>query len=210
MEINYTELKALLAQCRAAVEYAWDHQAEIMERSYVHTLYGPFAHGIGALAPSVKITSVRARKLCKKTRRKTYVRYDLDQNFQPVRTTQFYDNGTQSTFYHFELFGVQYAYSYSGTLGKESPSKIFAILYKDGKPVYYASAYRIFMYIQFFEYTPDNRVLVSTYRLFTKSKYTPNGYEVNWDAPIGAPNSPVQVQQWAEEPQDTDLSKWFK
>lgn len=208
-EISTDGLQQLLEEGRAAAAYAREHYEDFAARPHFYTLYGPSAHDIGASVPT-KIVPPAARKLLKTTRRKNYFIYELDENYRPLRTVHMLDYvNPDCTFHHFELNGVHYAYPFRGRTGKLYSDKIYILKYAEGRPVYYGIASSNLLFAQFLEYPEADKMLVSTYRYFPTAKITMYGYPVDWNAPIGALNSPVDRHCQEECPLFLEFSKWF-
>ena len=209
-EIGIEELRKLFYEAREAAKYAREHYDDFASRPHTYTLYGPEAYNIGASVPS-KLTPIRARKLLKKTRRKYHVIYELDSEYRVLRTVHMIDyTRTDCTYHHFELNGIQYAYPFRERDRRIYTDKITVLKYDLGKPVYYAIVSRGLLFAQFYEYPEPGKMIVSTYRYFHTAKTTMFGLPVDWSAPIGAMNSPVQRHCTEETPVDIDFSKWFK
>lgn len=209
-DIGVAELHQLFTEARKAAEYAREHYEDFASREHTYTLYGPEAYDLGASVPS-SLTPTRARKLLKSTRRKNYVIYELDRAYQVLRTIHMIDyTRTDCTYYHFELDGVHYAYPFRGRDNRLYTDKITVLKYEEGRPVYYAIVANNLLFAQFYEYLEPNSMVVSTYRYWPNGAYTLFGLPVDWDAPIGAINSPVQRHCKEEPLVDIDFSKWLK
>lgn len=210
-EVTLDELKLMIQNGRRAMQYAWDHYEELASRQHAHTLYGPYEPGLGASIPCNRVSPKRVRQLSHKTRRKSYITYQLDEDYRLLRTTLVHDyDQVSSVFHHFELDGVVYAYPFRGQEKKFSESRVHFFRYNDGKPICYGAAYSNFVFVQFYEYIDAERMNVTTYRFAPNAKFTPYGYPVDWEAPIGAPNSVVNRHFYEEFPENTDFSRWFQ
>lgn len=206
-EITMPELQQLLQEGRSAIKYAWNHREEITSRAHTFTLYGPYDPGIGASIPCNTITPKRARKLLHRTRRKDYIIYQLDENYQVLRTILVLDDKTSHIYHHYELDGTVYVYTY------ESPAlknEVQFFRYTDGKPVSYGELSRNFVFVQFYDYVDAKKMFVTTYRYSPNAKHSIYGYPVDPNAPIGADNSSVHRRFYEETPEDTDFSRWFR
>lgn len=209
-EIGIEALHQLYLEAREAATYAREHYEDFASREHAYTLYGPEAHDIGASVPS-KLTPIRARKLLKSTRRKKHVIYELGSAYQVLRTIHMIDyTRTDCTYHHFELNGIQYAYPFRERGSGIYTDKITVLKHVDGQPVYYAIVSESLLFAQFYEYPEPNKMVVSTYRYFPTAKFTMYGLPVDWDAPIGAMDSPVQRHCTEETPVDTDFSHWLQ
>lgn len=209
-EIGIDELQQLFIEARVVAKYAWEHYEDFASREHTYTLYGPEAYDLGASVPS-SLTPIRARKLLKSTRRKNYVIYELDASYNVLRTIHMLDyTKVDCTYHHFDLDGIKYAYPFRGNGRGMYTDKITVQKYSGGLPVYYAIAANNLLFAQFYEYPEPNKMVVSTYRYFPTAQITMHGYPVDWNAPIGAPNSPVQRHCREEVPAYIEFSSWFE
>ena len=209
-EIGIAELHQLFLEAREAAKYAREHYEDFASREHTYTLYGPEAYDLGASVPSA-LTSTRARKLLKSTRRKNYVMYELDCDYKVLRTIHMIDyTRTDCTYHHFELDGIHYAYPFRERDDRLYTDKITVIKYEQGRPVYYAIVANKLLFAQFYEYMEPDKMVVSTYRYWPNGSHTLFGFPVDWDAPIGAMNSPVQRHCREEPLVEVDFSKWLK
>ena len=209
-EIGIDELDQLFAEGRSAAKYALEHYDDLSQRVHSNVLYGPDAYDIGASVPS-KIVPPSARKLLKSTRRKNYLIYQLDEKYKVIRTIHMLDyTQIDCTFHHFELNGTSFAYPFRGDGRNIYNDATYVLKYMDGRPVYYAVVRSNYLFAQFIEYSSSDEMIVSTYRYSPTAKYTRHGYPVDYAAPIGALNSPVQRYCAEEAPAYIDFSYWFK
>ena len=209
-EVSIEELKQLLTEARNAAKYAREHYSELSSRSCAYTLYGADAYGIGAYVPSSMVPK-SARKLLLSTRRKNYIRYDLNDQYRAVRTVHMLEySKVDCVFYHFEMNGTCYAYPFRGNTGKIYNDAVYALKYDEKKPVSYMVAYPNFLFAQFYEYTDSGTMLVSTYRYWPTMETSLEGSRIDPAAPIGTPNSSVQRHCVEESPAYIDFSVWFE
>lgn len=209
-EIDIAYLQKLMKEGRSAVQYAWEHYEELAARKHTYTLYGPYAYHIGASVPS-KMTPKSARKLLKSTRRKKYLAYELDENFKVLRTVSVMNySRVECVYHHFELGDATYAYPFGENKKSLYNDEINVIRYSDGVPVYFALVSRKLIYAQFYEYMESQKMLVSTYRFWPTAQYSMYGYPIDWKAPIGALNSPVDCHCEEEFSEYIDFANWFK
>jgi hypothetical protein len=209
-EIGIEGLHQLFLEARSAAKYAREHYENFISREHAFTLYGPEAYNLGASVPS-KLTPMRARKLLKSTRRKNHIIYELDSEYKVLRTIHMIDyTRADCTYHHFELDGIQYAYPFRGRDDRLYNDKITVLKYDQGRPTYYAIVSTGLLFAQFYEYPEPDKMNVSTYRYFHTAKTTMYGMPVDWDAPIGAMNSPVHRHCEEETPVEIDFSKWFR
>ena len=209
IDLTLEDLKQLLSDGRHAREYAWNHYEELVAREAVYTLYGPYTYGTGAAIPW-GFTPKRARNLSLKTRRKSYIIYELDSEYKLLRTTQVLDSERINTYHCIELDGVQYACPFLPDKKSIGFGDVIALTWKDGKPYYSAFLARNVLTVDFFEYVSAERVLITEFSYNPVSKYTLYGYLTDLDAPIGALNSAVNRICFEEEPMYTDFSQWFR
>lgn len=209
-EIGIDSLSQLLEDGRTAAEYAWKHYEELAKRKHSHTLYGPYAYDIGACIPS-KMTPKRARKLTPSTRRKDYLIYQLDEEYNVIRTISMMDySKVDCVYHHFELNGVWYAYPFRGEEKALYKDTTAILKFSDGKPVYFGLASRNLLFAQFYEYVSSEKMIVSTYRYWPTAKFTQYGYPADREAPLGALNSPVDFHCTEEVSEYIDFSHWFQ
>ena len=209
-EIGVEELHQLLLDGLSASRYAIANYDSLAERKCKYTLYGPSCHWLGVSIPSTLIPT-RARKLTQKTRRKDYVIYELDESFRILRTIHMLDyTRIDCTYHHFDLNGVHYAYPFRGNGNQRYNGEIAVMKYADDRPVCFGLIRKPLLFMQFYEYTTQNHMTVSTYRYWPTAEYTRHGYPVDKNAPIGAPNSCVQRHCREETPAITDFSRWIK
>lgn len=223
--ITKNELQQLLLDRSKAHQYALDHYDELAGRKHTYTLYGPHAHRLGASIPCNTVTPKQARKLLHKTRRKNYVIYHLDEHYRVIRTIIILDyTKVDIIYHHFEIDGVVYACGFSGTMqdGEIHPcplrearisvldDMVLFLKFQDGKPVSYGNLSIHMVFVQFYEYVDDTRMLVTSYRYWPHAERNIYGYPIDPEAPIGAINSAVHQRFYEEIPEDTDFSRWFK
>lgn len=209
-EIGIAELHQLFEEAREAAKYARGHYEDFASREHAYTLYGPEAYDLGASVPSA-LTPLRARKLLKSTRRKNHVIYELDSNYQVIRTIHMIDyTRTDCTYHHFELDGIHYAYPFRERDNRLYTDKITVLKYDQGRPIYYAIVAKNLLFAQFYEYLESDKMVVSTYRYWPNGKETIFGTPVDWNAPIGPRDSPVNRHCREEPIVEIDFSKWLK
>jgi len=205
-ELSLEDLKELHKTRPSVIQYAMDHKEELLAREHSYVLYGPYHHALGASVPCNTVSAKRTRALVKKTRRKDYVIYHLDENYHVLRTTGVLDNAVRHTFHHFELDGVVYAYSYEWGLNLEVRFLKFA----EGKPISYGMISNGHVFTQFYEYMDDKRMLVTNHRYYPVLERTIYGGIPNPEAPIGDPDSCAERYCYEKPAEDTDFSRWFK
>lgn len=209
-EISLDRLHQLWVEGRAAAQYAFNHYEELASRKHKYTLFGPHAFDIGVLIPS-SLTPESARILRTKTRRRNYIAYELDDDCTILRSVTVLDyTRINCTYHHFEKDGVRYAYPFRGNTGMICNDTISALEYENNKPIYFASVAKSMLFIQFYEYTDENKMLVSTYRYWPNSKYTQYGYPVDRNASFDSLNSPVTRHCREEVPHFVDFAQWMK
>ena len=209
IDLTLEDLKQLLFVCRRARQYAWEHYEELAVREAAHILYGPYAYHTGAAVPWSD-TPKKARNLSLKTRRKSYLIYELDHEYTPIRIKEIFDSVHRCTHHFFELDGVRYSCPFLPNQREMAYGEGTALGYKDGKPYYAVSFSRSRLYVRFCEYVPQGKALMTEYSYNAVSEYSLHGYPTDFDAPIGALNSAAQRVCWEEEPVYTDFSQFFK
>lgn len=209
-EIGINGLQKLLMEGRRAAKYAWDHYEELTAREHVYTLYGPHANAIGASIPS-SLTPVRARNLTCHTRRKDYLIYHLDSDYNVMRTITVLDyTKVDCTYHHFQLDGVTYAYPFRGTEKVMYTDRVKSLRFSNGKPVYFGLLQKNFVFAQFYEYETSEKMMVSTYRYSPLAQFSMYGYAIDPNAPVGALNSCVDRHCKEEISHYIDFAQWFK
>ena len=209
-EIDIAGLEKLMQAGHAAEEYAWNHYDELIARKHSYTLYGPNSYGIGASIPG-KIVPRNARKLTKKTRRKDYTVYELDEDFKVLRTIAVLDyTKIDVTFHHFEMNGVTYAVPFYGNQKEMGGSDTFALQFADNRPIYCGIIGGRSIAAQFYEYQSDSKMIVTSYGYWPVSKFSRHGYPVDPSAPIGSLNSPADRGVSEESIEYIEFSRWFE
>ena len=209
IDLTLEDLKQLLLDGRRARQYAWDHYEELVAREAVYTLYGPYAYETGAAIPG-SYTPKSTRNLTLKTRKKKYLIYELDSEYKLLRVTQVLDSVSINTYHCFELDDIQYACPFLPNQKKEGFGHVVAVSYKDENPYHYAFLSQNVLYVDFFEYVSQEKVLITEYAYNPVSKYTLHGYLTDPEAPIGELNSAANRVCWEEEPVYTDFSRFFQ
>lgn len=208
-EIDIPGLLQLIQEGRVGADYAWEHRSELIAREHTYTLYGPHSPSLGASIPSCLVPA-KIRLLKKTTRRKDYIIYELDASYKPLRTILMLDYAKCDWIYHhFELGGVTYAYHFNKYGRSEYDDRICVLKYRDGKPYYFAETTATHIFAEFYEYLERDMMGVSRYTFAPEATRSEYGLPVDWNAPIGAENSPVG-RNYREEPvQLIDFSHWF-
>lgn len=207
IKIGYPEMYELIKKGCTAFDYARDHYEELNARPTVHELFGPPSHGLGALAAG-HLTPPKERLLKRKTRRKKYVIYELDEAFRVIRIKHIGKEGkVQCTYHLFELDGIVYARAFLGETNRFYTHKTHAIKYSGGQPLYYAQTSPNYLCIDLYEYPCSNRVKTTCYLFLPASKNTAAGVPVCWEAPLGSNNSPVTLDYFEEEYHYLDFEK---
>ncbi len=207
-KVSLKELQLLRDQGQEVRSYAWAHRDKIQARPHTYTLYGPPGGVLGASEPCAKLAPTKARRLTKKTRWTEYFRYELDSAFRVIRTVHFAMGRIQSIFHHFDYEGIRYAMSYPMSKDLLTAYKLIAIAYESKKPVSYVETSSGFVFAQFYEYESEDKMMVSTYRLYPKT--TPYGCTINMSAPPNAPDAPVHCHFYEEKPVYIDFASWFQ
>ena len=209
-DISLLQLQQLYENCRLASCYAQDHYEIISQSEHAYTLYGGEAYALGVQIPSSFVPKA-ARKLQKSTRRKCHIAYELNSNYQVVRTVHVVDHSRVDCIYHhFELDDVRYAYPFRGTGNELYTDEIAAISFADGKPAYFACASKNLLFVQFYEYTSPEEMWVSTYRYWPNAKFNQYGLPIDRNVPIDDPNSPVSRHCRLEMPELVDFSYYLE
>ena len=208
-EIGIPELMELIREGHTGVKYALANRDALVARKHTYTLYGPHSPTIGASIPT-NLVPAKVRQLKRTNRRKNYIIYELDDSYKVLRTILMLDyTECDCVMHHFELDGVTYAYHFSDMLQLKN-DRIDVLKYQNGQPIYCAEIMGNYIFAQFCEYTEQNKMRVATYSFSPESKHTQFGYPVDWNAPIGALNSPVSRSIREEPIQYIDFSYWFE
>ena len=208
-DLNIEDLKQLLSDGIQARQYAWDHYEELLARKPAYTLYGPYDYWIGAATPE-KIISKASRVLTFKTRKKSYLIYELDSEYKLLRARKVFDSVNDNTYECFELDGIQYACPFLFNQKNKIGDEVVAVRYQDGKPAYLGLLRENSLIVHFFDYVSPEKAEVTEYYYYPASKYSMHGYPTDLDAPVGELNSAGQRVCWEEELVYTDFSQWFK
>lgn len=166
---------------------------------------------LGAASPCTLIKEPW-RKLSTTTRRKAYVRYDLDQDYHVIRVTHVRKDGSVDCTYHvFELEGGFYARPFIRTEKRAYPSvNMEAFRMENGRPLYYTHSEPMRLFCELYDYPADDLRQCRRYMYHPHCELTPLSCQVpDWNAPYGASNSPVTFDCIEEKPQMLDFSRWF-
>ena len=210
-ELNRSDLNTSLQEYLKAAEYARKHYAELAKRRHVYTLYGGDTYAIGVQIPS-KFIHKASRKLVKSTRRQNYAVYQLDENYNVLRTIHMLEHGNKidCTYHHFELNGIHYAYPFRGDTDEEYTGEIAVLKYSQGKPICFALASNGQLVTEFYTYSSPDSMLVSTYMYHVTAKTSYYGLPVDPNAPINAKNSNIMHYCNEQQPYLVDFSQYFK
>ena len=210
-ELDRTSLDAIHAEHLNAAEYARKHYNELAKRKHTYTLYGGKAYSIGVQIPS-SIIPMSERKLSKVTRREKYTAYELDENYNVLRTIHMLDHGNyiDCTYHHFELNGFHYAYPFRGNTGEEYTGQIAALKYSDGKPVCFATACKNQLLIEFYTDASPDSITVSLYVYHVTAETSYYGLPIDPHAPINAKNSNIMYGSREQRPHYVDFSQYYK
>lgn len=209
IETSYDELHALIQRGIIARDYAWNHYDELAARESMYTLYGPHSVFMGAAAPC-HLTPARERVLSTKNRRKKYMKYELDQYFRVVRVASIYPNDSIYCIYHvFELDGVIYGCPFEANKKRFADTRTEAYILSNGKAKYYAQTSENSIFCEFYEYPTDKSRICTGYLYSKNCQLTSYKLPPNWDAPFGAPDSPVSMHCYEDTPWILDFSKYY-
>ena len=209
IEVSYNKLHELISKGKLAQNYAWEHYATLASRKADYTLYGPISCFLGAASPS-GLTPARERKLTRKTRREKYTKYDFDQNAHLIRISYIYQYEKVYCVYHlFTLDDIVYGCSFESEKKRFCDERIEAIHFVEGKPAYYAQTSNNRIFCEFYEYPHKDKRICSSYQYCTTCELTSHRLQPNWEAPMGAPDSPVSVYIHEDNPVDLDFSKYL-
>ena len=185
-----------------AIQYAWDHYEELLNRQCAFTLYGPYDTGIGAGIPG-KPVSKNSRKLTKETRRKHYLIYELDEKFNLLRTKTIRNYNEVEFVYHcFELDGYFYAIPFWKEEKKLSYKQSIALRFVDGKPTYLGFIRRGCLIAGFYQHVSEEKMLVKGYTYVN----SPDVFHAN----TGIENVYLEEGCWKEDFVYKDFSSFFE
>ncbi len=210
-EITYEALNTIVDELNMARSYVIKNCEILKNRPHTHTLYGTTTIGLGPMIPDKRLIPKRERQLSKRTRKAVYTAYFLDENYHVLQDREVSKQNCTNltTNLHFEKDGVHYSHGFSEFDGQKHHGRTCFMKYYDNKPLQYAQLHHSLLLVQNYEYLSSQKMRVTTIRFFKNATRTVYGLPVCLDAPIGADNSPVLVQSWEEEPENTDFSKWF-
>lgn len=207
---TYEEMDRLIRNSEIAKQYAWDHYDTLASRKAVYTLYGPSSNFLAAASPSSLVRD-SCRTLARKTRREKYTVYELDADYHVIRVTHVRKGGrVDCTYQVFDLKGVSYGCPFYGMEKKAYPSNIEAVKIERGKPVLYTNSNPDCLFCELYDYLPDGLRQCKQYMYHPHCELTASYRQIpDWNAPYGAPNSPVIFHCIENAPQMLDFSKWF-
>ena len=209
-QVDLHTLHQLWEQGQSAIRYAKEHYGQLAGRKHAYTLYSPHTYDIGVTIPSSFIPE-KARVIQTTTRRKDYLAYELDESYGVLRTITVLDHSNiDCIHHHFQLDGYCYACPFHADPKIPYRDEVSVLKYEDGKPVYFANVTRPLLFAQFYEYTSNGKMMVSTYRYWPNAEYTQYGYSVDRDAPMDSLNSPIARYCREEVPHIVDFKKWVE
>ena len=208
-KIDIDGLELLMSKGQEGLKYAWEHYDDLAARQHSYVLYGAIEQPLGACIPS-NLVPRSCRTLRKKTRRKEYTIYQLDENFRVVRTIDMFNySRVDDVCHHFVLDDMVFACSFKWGEKKKFDDRIYAYKFKDGKPIFFMDSRKSYLYVEFCEYVSADKMIVTSYSYWPNSEYTQFGYKADRNAPLGALNSPVQWSCREEIPAYIDFSHWI-
>ena len=211
-ELTYDDLDNIIHDALVAFEFAEHNFDKLSNRPVACKLFGPDAHGIGAVCPS-HLVSDKARKLTVSTRRNSYIAYELDDNHQILSNRIVDDGVVDCSYYHFELNGIHYARGFGGNENTFYTNVVYCLKYENQTPLFYAEASPSFLYIEFYqtrEATESRQCFVTSYLYHPKRKYSEIGVLLSRESPLGAANSPVKISTFMKKMPDVDFAKFFQ
>lgn len=209
VELSYNDMHRMMDAGMAAYEYAWNHYDELNGREAKYVLYSPRAYGLGVLAAGFPV-SPKDRILQTKTRRKNYLQYELDENFQVLRIRHINRyNHIDCTYHLFEKEGILFARPFLQDRKGFYRKIVYAVQITNGDPVFFAEMNDKRLCVDFYAYPNPNTVAISTVLYQPNSKYTSAGQLMSFDAPYGANNSPVSLDYREEEYHRLNFADYF-
>lgn len=205
--IGYTELNKFIEDGQLAYDYAWANFEQLNNRAAAHMVYGPNTNYVGVLAAGL-LTPAKERKLSKVNRRKKYIQYELDEGLQVIRIRKMTMDKIDYTYQVFRREGIIYAVPFMGDQKLFYTDKTIAVKLSGGGPIYCASTRENYLYIEFYQYPSIDRIKTTGYLYAPRGEFTVSGLRKNWDAPFGAPDSPVTLNYLEESYCHFDFSEW--
>ncbi len=211
IELTYDDLDCFLQDALDAFNYAELNFDSLCNRPVAYTLFGPDTHGIGAASPS-HLVADKERKLALKTRRRSYTKYELDNEFQ-LLSNRIVDNGSiDCSYYHFDLNGVHYARGFSGIGNTFYTDVVYCLKVENQMPIFYAEASPSFLYIEFYSYRKDSRsdeAVVTSYMYYPNRKSSDSNGLLSRDFHIADQNSPISISSYSTIIPNICFSRFF-
>lgn len=211
-EISMEGLLEILLKTRAEAKFARENYTHLASRPHTYTLYGPDADNMGVLIPGSYITK-QARKLSlRPSRRKEHEIYQLDENLQLLRKTSMHNYDREGcTFHCYRKGSTVYAYPFNKD-GAYSMDKISFIEYdKKHRPSCFGVSRAVMLFVQFYEYISEDKMIVTNYRYWPSKEYAPLLYHLhagNYDWYKVGPKMEFSCTE--EVPYLVDFSQWIK
>lgn len=211
-EINMDSLLQIMLRTRAEAKFARENYAFLAARPHAHILYGPGAYNVGVLIPG-NLINKRSRNLSRKpSRRKEYDIYQLDENLQLLRKTTMHDYGREGcTFHCYRKGSTMYAYPFNKG-GAYSMDKISFIDYDEkNRPHCFGVSSAVMLFIQFYQYICDDKMIVSDYRYWPSKEYAPQLYHLHSGSYEWYKVGPkMECSYYEGVPYLVDFSQWIK
>lgn len=205
LELTYEYMEQMIQNGYIAHQYAWDHYEELNSRICVRTLYGPPSPYLGILAAG-HLTPAKDRTIMKNTKRKKYLRYELDENNQIIRIREMKNYSVVNCTHHiFQLNGVTYARSFFEERKIPYNDRTFAIRYDNGRPCSFAITQKNYLCMDFYEYPQQDIVRTTCYLYLQGWETTRPEYRRSRDVPMGTAGSPVVIETFEETYQHFDF-----
>ena len=210
-EITNDGLLQLLNEANSKRSFFWEHYEELAARKACYTLYGPVSDGPGALVPCL-FTSPGERKLKKELPQgKGYAIYELDENYQVIRTTHIRDyTRVLCTCHHYEIDGVTYVCEFHSDKKQWFRDEIYALRYENGRPVYFAYCRGNYILAYFMEYVSPKKMMVTARGFSNQFETSIHRLAPDWDAPPNTPHSLSTLSYREEQVPNIDFSRFFK
>lgn len=209
IHISYDQMHELIDKGLAAQKYAWNNYEMLVARKSSYVLYGPHATFLGAASPC-HVTRADARNVKTKTRRKKYTKYELDEFYNIIRITHVHQDGRIWGVNHlFEINGTTYSCCFAEDKKMFVDYRVEAFKLERGKALFYAQTGTNDVFCEFYEYPGNGKRLCTGYMYCRTCEKTLYRLDPNWDAPYGAPDSPVSVDCYEDTLLELDFSKYF-
>lgn len=209
IEVSYKQLNTFMDMTQSIRKYALTHYDEHKSKAAVHTLYGPHSCFAGAVTPTHLVPG-RERRLVHRTRREKYNVYEFDQSFSPIRVTKVFGGQASCVYHIFNWEGMVCCCPFQPNSQHFGDYRTILYQFSNQKPVFYVRAFEKSIFCEIYEYPASGKRLCTGYMFSRNQDLKICGIRPNWEAPLGAPDSPVVKHSYEYVPPEMDFSKWFR